>query len=419
MKKSKILLASSALLLALGLASCGEETKQPTVEKTQQGETKPVDVKVWCAENIVNLTTKQLEDFKTANPDIKVNFTVEAQGEGDAASNMVTDVEAGADIFCFPQDQLARLISAGALAEIGGNAKTNVQSANDSGSVAAASVNDSLYAYPITSDNGYFMYYNKDYVKEESIDDMTKLIADVKEDNKFFAFQLAADGAWYNAGFFFAVGCESTWTTNDDGKFTAYNDTYNSDKGLVAVKGMSELINSGSWVNSSTVAEFDADAAIVVSGTWDYATAKEKLGDKLGVADLPSFTVDGKSYHLGSFGGYKLMGVKPQIDSNKGSICHKVAQYLSSEKCQTERFNAVAWGPSNVNAQNTDAVKANPALVALAQQSAYAIPQGQYPGDWWTLAAAIGSTIQTAGTSADLTQILKDYAAGLDALLSK
>ncbi len=403
MKSSKILLASSALLLGLGLASCG----------------KPETIKVWCAENIVSLTTQQIADFKEANPDVKYEFVVEAQGEGDAASNMITDVEAGADVFCFPQDQLARLISAGALAEIGGTAKANVQANNDAGSVAAATVNSSLYAYPITSDNGYFMYYDKRIVKEESVDDLTKLIADVKDDSKFLAFQLAKDGAWYNAGFFFGAGCESTWTTNEDGAFTSYVDTYNSDKGLIAMKGMSELITSGSWVNASSVAEFDNDAAVVVSGTWDYATAVEKLGENLGVADLPSYTVDGKSYHIGSFAGYKLMGVKPQMDAEKGSACHLLAQYLSSEKCQNERFDAVAWGPSNINAQKTEAVKANPALVALAEQNKYSIPQGQYPGDWWTIAAAIGSSIETAGKDADLAQILKDYAAGLDALLTK
>ena len=185
------------------------------------------------------------------------------------------------------------------------------------------------------------------------------------------------------------------------------------------MKGMSELITSGSWVNASSVAEFDNDAAVVVSGTWDYAAAVEKLGENLGVADLPSYTIDGKSYHIGSFAGYKLMGVKPQMDAEKGSACHLLAQYLSSEKCQNERFDAVAWGPSNINAQKTEAVKANPALVALAEQNKYSIPQGQYPGDWWTIAAAIGSSIETAGKDADLAQILKDYAAGLDALLTK
>ena len=44
---------------------------------------------------------------------------------------------------------------------------------------------------------------------------------------------------------------------------------------------------------------------------------------------MPSFEVDGTEYHMGSFNGFKLMGVKPQSDANKQAALHKLAQYLS------------------------------------------------------------------------------------------
>ena len=41
--------------------------------------------------------------------------------------------------------------------------------ANLDEAVAAASVNDTLYAYPMTADNGYFLYYDKNYLTEEDV----------------------------------------------------------------------------------------------------------------------------------------------------------------------------------------------------------------------------------------------------------
>lgn len=81
--------------------------------------------------------------------------TVEPVGKGDAASNMLTDLDAGADIFNFAQNQLARLVAAGALIEL--------SEENAAGSVAAATMADLVYAYPLTSDNGYFLYYDKSF----------------------------------------------------------------------------------------------------------------------------------------------------------------------------------------------------------------------------------------------------------------
>ena len=422
MKRTKI--ALSALLLA-SLSACNVTPSEsnPSLSGNPQGSSNPqtseaYQIKVWAAEEAQELTLKQLNDFKTQNPKFNVEFTLEAVGEGDAASSMITDVEAGADVFCFPQDQLARLVSAGALAKVSSSLVDDLTSANDSGSVAAATFNNSMYAYPLTSDNGYFMYYDKRYIKESSLTDMSAIIADCKENNKLFSFQLGTDGGWYNASFFFATGCQTTWTADDNGKLSSYVDTYNSANGLIAVKGMKELITSGVYNNASGApSAFGSGSAVCISGTWDYVNTLAALGENMGVAELPYFTVDGTSYHLGSFGGYKLIGVKPQIDATKAAICALVAQHLTSETCQKERFDTLAWGPSNVVAQESEAVKANPALTALAAQSKYAIPQGQYPDGWWNVAAAIGSDIEAAGASAtdeQLQAILDAYTAGLE-----
>lgn len=421
MKKTKLLLVFASVFAAgAALSACdGNQTSASSAPGINTDVT--YEIKVWAANEALELTQTQCNAFydsmKVDYPDLKINFTVEAQGEGDAASAMITDVQAGADIFCFAQDQLGRLKSAGALQKLSSTVATTVKNDNVAGAVTAVTLGDDLYAYPLTADNGYFMYYDKSVISEDSIDDMTKIISDCQAAGKQFSFQLCTDGGWYNAGFFFATGCESTWEMDSAGVFTGYTDTYNSANGLIAAKGMQELISNSAVFNSaSSTSGFSSGSAVVISGTWDYNNAVNILGENLGVADLPSFTVDGNSYHIGSFAGYKLMGVKPQSDTSKNALCQLLAQYLTQKERQLERFDTLSWGPSNKEALDTERVKANPGLIALAEQSAYAVPQGNFPGDWWNIAAAIGSSIQS-GTST-LESILSTYEASIAALIS-
>ncbi len=381
--------------------------------------TENMSITIWCAENLVDLSKKQLDRYNSDNG-TNFKFTIESVGEGDAANNMITDVTAGADIYCFAQDQLARLVRAGALTPISGSLTDNIKAENDETSINAASMNGTMYAFPLTSDNGYFMYYDKSVITDEAIlKDQTALIDTCKKAGRTIAFELTTS-MWYAASYFLGTGCVSDWETDKDGVFHYTEDTINSEQGIAASKGMAELINSGVFVNSSSTASFSNGAAVVVTGVWDYATAEEALGDNLGCAELWSFTVNGDSYHLSSFSGNKLIGVKPQTDALRAAYCQSIAQYLTSEECQQERFDKLAWGPSNKKVQSSDSVQENTALVALAAQNKSATPQGQYPVTWWDIGKAIGASIQSLGTptptDAQLQTILDAYTEGLNSI---
>ena len=379
---------------------------------------KTYKITIWAPEASVELTKAQVDAFNASN-DLGVTFDaiVEPVSEAVSATSMVTDVEAGADIFFFAQDQFARLVQAGAVSKLSADVAEAVKAANDGGTVAAATSGDAMYAYPLTSDNGYFMYYDKSVIPEEDLDSLEKLIADCEAAKKYFSFEMQTS-AWYLASFFFGTGCKSEWVTDDEGQFIEVHDTFNSPEGLIAVKGMKKLVDSPFHLSSSKGAEFDAGAAIVVTGTWDYETVKGILGDNMGVTDLPSFEVDGKEYHLGSFSGCKLLGVKPQTDADKAEALHALAQYLTGEACQLERFEALAWGPSNLVDQANEKVQENPGLAALLKQSAYATPQGQIHGSWWDIAKVIGDDVKAAKDDAGLQAALDSYYAKIDELFN-
>lgn len=422
MKKTLSILLALIFVLGtvLGLAACGDKPG-PGGDTSGDELAGTYNITVWVSElaGVKELTQQQIAKFCEENPGIVINATVEGVSEGESATQMVTSVEDGADIFCFAQDQLARLVMAGALNKLGQATSAEVTANNDASAIAAASVGESLYCFPLTADNGYFMFYDKSVIKEDHIDSLEDIIADCEAAGKMFSFELEGS-AWYNASFFFATGCESSWETDVAGNFTKVSDTFNSENGLIALKGMQKLLKSKCYNNASAHSDFSAavPSAVVVSGTWGTSIAQAALGDNFAAADLPSFTVDGKSYHLGSYSGNKLLGVKPQTDAKKSAVLQKLALYLTGETCQTERFTSFGWGPSNLEARKTDVVKNDIALSALASQNQYATVQGQIHGSWWDIGKVYATATKNATTDEELRNALVSYEASIKGLLS-
>ncbi len=368
-------------------------------------------IKIWVADNVVDFTQARCDEFFKANPDM-AGYTVEIQatGEGDAAGNMVTDVQAGADIFGFAQDQLARLVAAGALMPLTGYYENFVSTNNDAGAVGASKVGNTVYAFPITSDNGYFLYYDKSVVTDPT--SLDAIVADCEKAGKNIYMEI--NSGWYQTSFFFATGCKLEYTSDDNGAFIDSNITYASKEGVTALKALINFAKSPSFQNGSSV-DKATNLAAIVDGVWDADAAKAVFGDNYACSKLPSFTVDGQNYQMSGFGGFKLLGVKPQTEQGKQLVCLALAEYLSNEETQLARFNAVAWGPSNIAAQQSDAVKADAALSALAEQLAYTIPQGQYPVDYWTDATSLGDDVIADKydnmSDDELMKVLEDFQA--------
>ena len=373
------------------------------------------EIKVWVAEATVEFTKAQIEIFKAANPEYaNMTVTVQPVGEGDAASNMLTDVEAGADLYVFAQDQLARLVAAGALEVVYEENVPVIEANNDAGSVGAVKLGGTMYAYPMTSDNGYFLYYDKSVVTDPT--NMEAILADCEAAGKNVYFEI--NSGWYQTAFFFGAGCTLTYGTDDTGAIISMDCDYASENGVKALKSMIKLAQSPVFVNGSSASNA-TNLGAIVDGTWDAVAVQGILGENYAAVKLP--TIDG--FQLGGFGGFKMLGVKPQTDDAKLAACDALALFLSSGEVQTARFEAVGWGPSNLAAQQSEAVQADIALSALAAQLAYTMPQGQYPGEYWSLATALGDDILADkldnATDAELLDVLTTFQATAGSYITK
>ena len=184
--------------------------------------------------------------------------------------------------------------------------------------------------------------------------------------------------------------------------------------GTAKMRGIIDFQNADPGTGEKVLC-FDLDR----DGTWDAESAKAAFGDNYAAAKLP--TVDG--VQLGGFGGFKMLGVKPQTDDDKLAACDALAAYLTSGEVQLARFNAIGWGPSNLEAQKDEAVQADVALSALAAQLAFTQPQGQYPGDYWSLATGLGDDIIAGklndADDAALLEVLQGFETTCEGYLDK
>lgn len=381
MKKRALALLMAATMV-FGLAACGDGGgSNQTATDTK--------ITVWVADAIVDFTKDKVDTWKSQS-ETNGQFEVEVLpvGEADAAGNMITDVTGGADIYGFAQDQLTRLVGAGALTPVTGDAATFVSTNNDAGAASAAKMGDVTYAYPLTSDNGFFLYYDKSVITDVST--LDGILEQCEAAGKNFYFDIRS--GWYCSAFFFAAGANVSYDTDSTGAFTNCNVNYASDEGVAALRAMINMAKSPAFKQGSSIGA-TANAAAVVTGTWDKESAIALWGDNMACAKLPTVTLNGKQVQMSGFGGFKLLGIKPQTDSVKLAACHSLAQYLSGAECQKARFDAAGWGPSNLEAQAYEPVQSDATLAALAEQLAFTIPQGQYPNAFFTRCEALGDDI--------------------------
>lgn len=412
MKKTKIIVSLLAIVLCLAIVfGCVACTPDNPPDDNNDPTTNPLagsyDIKVWVSEieGVTALTQQQIDAFEAANPGIVINAELNGVKEGDAATMIIEDVASAPDLFCFAQDQLARLVQAGALTKIVGDNKAQIANMNSESAVKAGQVAGEQYAFPLTADNGYFLYYDKSVLTDDDVKTLEGIIAKCEANNKFFNFELEGS-AWYTASFFMATGCHSNWTTRKDGEFVSFDDDWNSDKGVIALKGMQKLLKSKCYQNDSSA--FDGTAAIV-TGSWNSGAAVTAYGDNLGATKLPTFTVDDQTYQLSSFTGNKLMGIKPQDNAKMSAVLQKLALYLTGDVCQQQRFEQFGWGPSNNTVAESDAVKNDVTLSAFAAQAEFGTPQGNIWGGWWDIAKVVATGAKEATDDAGLQAVLTTY----------
>ena len=372
-------------------------------------EEETITLTVWGAEEDQNLLKELAGKFEETYPDMSFDIQIGVESESTAKDTILTDVEAAADVYSFASDQLNDLVNAGALMKlddvaealtVAGRTLDDVKNENVEASIEAASIDGSLYAFPRAGDNGYFLYYDSSILSEEDVASWDALLAAAEANGKKVGMTFAS--GWYNASFFYGAGF--TTGLNADGT-TAIDWNGTSPEGYTGVQVVQAMLNIAGNPAFMAVADGDmsnqlatGDLCAVVSGTWDAITAQDVYGDGYAATKLPTYTIGDDQVQQGSVAGYKFVGVNG-FSENAGWAT-VFADFITNEASQQEYFNQRESGPTNKNIIDSEEVKANVAIAALAEQSAYSSTQ-LVGGKYWDPAATLGELIAQGSVKAD------------------
>lgn len=424
MKKRVLGLMMATTLSAAMLAGCGNDggdtastNNSSTTEKKDDasndnasGEKENVKLTVWGAEEDQKLLNEMVESFKAEYAD-KANFdiSVGVESESTAKDTVLKDVEAAADVFAFADDQLNTLVAAKALqtVDINKDAIIEANGGAESGAIQAASYDGTLYAYPMTADNGYCLFYNKEYFTEEDVQSMDKML-EIAEQNKKKVFMQLNEG-WYLYSFFKAAGLEAG--LNEDGvtNYCTWNSTDGQYKGTDVAQAILDIAGHKGFISTDDAAFVsglkDGEIIAGVTGTWNAETAEKAWGENFGACKLPTFTLAGEQVQMASFAGYKMVGVNAY--SKFVGYAELLAEWITNYDNQMLRFKERGLGPSNVEAAASEEVKASPAIAAIAAQAQYASVQ-RIGDKYWDPVKTFGAIMAAGNKDKTDLQVLLD-----------
>lgn len=367
------------------------EVKDDLVDESVFGAEDNISLKVWAPDKAVALVKQQVEEFKKAYPGKTfTKIEVVAQGEGDAVTQLLNDANAAADVFSFASDQLNKAIDAKVIAHCA--FKDYVSDENVEDTVKAATIDDQLYAFPETNDNGYYLVYDKRVVSDDQAKTLEGILEACKAKKKEFIFN-CGDG-YYGCTFAFTAGAKIDGLEEDGTqKFTEYDEG----EAVATLQAFSKLMHDykGTFValdNAQLASGFETGTAGAgVDGSWNTKADEKALGENCGAAKLPTIKVNGKDKQLISMFGYKYIGVNAH--SKFPASAQILALYLAGQKCQKDRAEQLGWGPSNKVVLDDPVVKNSAVQQAIIAQSENSCAQVNIAPTLWEPMGNLGNKL--------------------------
>lgn len=390
--------------LFLGMLCTAVFTGCSLSEKAELEDTskKKVEMVVWGAEEDTELMNKIIQSFISnhqGEADFQISF--EVQGESQCKDVLIGGLEDGADVFTFADDQLNALAAAGALDPI--ENADEIKNKNLSSAVDAATVNDHLYAYPLTADNGYFLYYNKQYFSEEQVKTLDGILKSASANGKLFTMDWTS--AWYVYSFFGNTGLQVG--LNDDGitNYCTWNQSDEGIKGIDVAQAMLKIAKNPGFA-SKTDEEFlegvkNGSVIAGVSGVWNSVAIKEAWGENTRAAKLPTYSCNNRQVQMASFSGCKLIGVNAYSKHPKWAA--RLAEWITDEENQRLRFEMRGQGPSNAAVAESGEIEQSPAIAALLEQSEFSQLQ-RVGGKFWDPVSEFAGNIAKGNPSGQSLQ---------------
>lgn len=351
MHKKSLRLATGLCAAGLLLAGCGPVAGDSSVEK--------IRLMVWSPSEDQSKDSGQwlqtcCENFAALHPEWDITFVYGVSDEASAATAVSQDPDASADVFMYANDTLTTMTDANALAKFGGIYAEELKATNSETLLDSLTLDGNIYGVPFTT-NTWYMYYDKSVFTEEDVKSLDTML-----EKGVVSFPFV--NSWYLPAFYFGNGC----TLFGDGTQEELGADFGGENAVEVTEYLVDLVANPNFKidqdGSGLAGLRDGSINAIFSGSWDAAAVEEILGDNMGVAALPAYTLNGEEKQMYAYAGSKAIGVNTSTKHMKASV--ELAMYLGSAEAQRLHYELRNVIPCNTELNSDPEIAADPVVKA-------------------------------------------------------
>ena len=309
---------------------------------------KPEKLVVWANDDANQLkAVEQMAEAYTKKTGITVEVSPVSGAEQVQKLALAAPSGKGPDLFYQPQDRLGDVVAQGLAAPISMDEET--ADGYSDAALQAVRYDGQTYGYPISIET-YALYYNKDLAANppatiEEAASTADSLTDPGSDR--YGFLIVPD-FYYAIPFIFNYG--GYIFGGEPGGYDVSDIGLNNEGAVAGLKAYQQFMKRVSIPQTLTTDVMDTlftegKAATIVDGLWSLKTFKEKLGDKLGTAALPS--INGKASP--SFVGVKSWFVSSYSSSPAWAM--DLAAFLTNDENAGLYYDITGEIPARKTAQ--------------------------------------------------------------------
>ena len=351
MHKKSLRLATGLCAAGLLLAGCGPVSGDSGAEK--------IRLMVWSPSEDQSKDSGQwlqtcCENFAALHPEWDITFVYGVSDEASAATAVSQDPDASADVFMYANDTLTTMTDANALAKFGGIYAEELKATNSETLLDSLTLDGNIYGVPFTT-NTWYMYYDKSVFTAEDVKSLDTML-----EKGVVSFPFV--NSWYLPAFYFGNGC----TLFGDGTQEELGADFGGENAVEVTEYLVDLVANPNFKidqdGSGLAGLRDGSINAIFSGSWDAAAVEEILGDNMGVAALPTYTLNGEEKQMYAYAGSKAIGVNTSTKHMKASV--ELAMYLGSAEAQRLHYELRNVIPCNTELNSDPEIAADPVVKA-------------------------------------------------------
>ncbi len=278
------------------------------------------------------------EAFADAHPEWDITFVYGVMDEASAGEQVAQDPDASADVFMYANNSLEPMRNADALVRFGGKYRKQIEATNSQDVLDTLIMDDNLYGIPFTT-NLWYMYYDKSVFSEKDIKNLDTML-----EKGVVSFPFV--NSWYLPAFYIGNGCT---LFGEDGKDEAAGVDFGGENAVEVTNYLIDLAQNPNFkiddLGSGIAGFRDGSINAMFSGSWDSNAVKEALGDNMGVAALPTYTLNGEEKQMYAYAGTKAIGVNTHSDYMVQAI--ELAIWLGNAESQRLHYELRQVVPCN------------------------------------------------------------------------